>query len=109
MENKGTVPMLFPIEPQEFWKQIRDIIREEIKGIDKSHSPDGTTSFETPGMTYKPLFKITELCKMFQVTRPTIYDWIKRGKLKPYKIQSRVYFLWDDVQKLIGPPKDLNS
>ncbi|MFD2886353.1 helix-turn-helix domain-containing protein [Chitinophaga cymbidii] len=29
---------------------------------------------------------------MFQVTRPTIYDWIRHDKLKPYKVRSRIYF-----------------
>ena len=51
-------------------------------------------------MTFKPLYKIAELCSMFQVTRPTIYEWINSGKLKPYKIRSRVYFLWEDIQQL---------
>lgn len=42
-----------------------------------------------------------EVCAIFKVTKPTIYDWIKHGKLKPYKIRSRVYFLWNDIQQLI--------
>ncbi|MEJ7677949.1 MAG: helix-turn-helix domain-containing protein [Segetibacter sp.] len=50
-------------------------------------------SFETPGLTNKPLYKIAEVCALFHVTKPTIYDWVKHGKLKPYKIRSRVYFL----------------
>lgn len=36
---------------------------------------------------------MAEVCVIFQVSKPTIYDWIKNGKLKPYKIRSRVYFL----------------
>ena len=103
MENNASVPMLFPIEPALFWNQIRLIIREEIKNIEVSGLVSDNSQFETPGLTYKPLYKISEVCKMFQITRPTIYDWIKHGKLKPYKIQSRVYFLWDDIQKLLKP------
>ncbi|MBC9914321.1 helix-turn-helix domain-containing protein [Chitinophaga varians] len=38
---------------------------------------------------------IGEVCQLFQVTKPTIYDWIKHGKLKPY---SR---LTDDYSMLI--------
>jgi excisionase family DNA binding protein len=52
-------------------------------------------------LTYKPLYKIKEVCDFFQVTRPTLYDWIKDGKLKPYKIKSRVYFLHSDIQQLL--------
>lgn len=106
MENQTSVPILFPIEPEEFWKRIRNIIREEIKSVEKKHSTNGNVEYKTPGLIYKPLYKMAELCSVFQVSRPTIYDWIKNGKLKPYKIQSRVYFLWDDVQKLITQPND---
>ncbi|CAN5789929.1 hypothetical protein BH10BAC2_BH10BAC2_47700 [soil metagenome] len=103
MKNNSSVPMLFPMEPELFWKQIRLIIREEINNIEVNSSASNSSEFETTGLTYKPLYKISEVRKMFQVTRPTIYDWIKHGKLKPYKIQSRVYFLWDDIQKLLRP------
>ena len=32
---------------------------------------------------------------------PTIYDWIKHGKLKRVKIRSRVYFLGSDIRQLM--------
>lgn len=102
MENQSKAPMLFPINPDEFWKQIRQIIQEEVNHIELNKASN-ITDFETPGLSYKPLYKIAEVCKMFQVTRPTIYDWIKNGKLKPYKIQSRVYFLWNDIHALLHP------
>lgn len=87
-------PILFPIEPLQFWETIRQIVREEVSNQEIKRPV--SVSFETPGMTYKPLYKIAEVCKLFQVTKPTIYDWVKHGKLKPFKIQSRVYFLWQD-------------
>ena len=91
-------PMLFPYEPEEFWKKLRELVREELqilyreKAVEIEHS--------VPGLDYKPLYKMGEVCAMFRVTRPTIYDWIKHGKLKPYKIRSRVYFLWNDIEVL---------
>ncbi|MFL5740650.1 MAG: helix-turn-helix domain-containing protein [Flavisolibacter sp.] len=57
---------------------------------------------ETPGLTEKPLFRIQEVCKIFQVSRQTIYDWVKHGKLKPLKVRSRVYFLAKDIQDLLN-------
>ena len=96
MDNKGT-PMLFPMEPSVFWKALRDIVREEVKEI----SGPAAVAYETPGLTYKPLYKMAEVCSLFGVTRPTIYDWVKHGKLRPYKIRSRVYFLWEDVERLV--------
>jgi excisionase family DNA binding protein len=91
-------PLLIPYEPDEFWEQLRVIIREEIIKTSKSKN---ATSYQTSGMEYKPLYKINEVCDLFQVTRPTIYDWVKHGKLRPHKIRSRVYFLWNDIQQLL--------
>jgi excisionase family DNA binding protein len=97
----AVTPMLFPFEPEEFWQSLRKIIREEVQTISKQGP--SATSFETPGLSYKPLYKIEELCALFHVTKPTIYDWVKHGKLKPYKIRSRVYFLHQDIQQLLHP------
>ncbi|UPK72855.1 helix-turn-helix domain-containing protein [Chitinophaga filiformis] len=94
-------PMLFPIEPEQFWQILRVLVREEVSQLDRQ--PVRSPAYDTPGLTYKPLFKIGEVCQLFQVTKPTIYDWIKHGKLKPYKIRSRVYFLWNDIQQLLQP------
>lgn len=98
-------PMLFPYAPAEYWEQIRQIIREEVKSAEKERAVSPPT-FQTPGLTYKPLFKIAEVCALFHVSKPTIYDWVKHGKLKPYKIRSRVYFLWQDIQQLLQPQQD---
>jgi excisionase family DNA binding protein len=57
--------------------------------------------YETPGLSYKPLYKMDEICEMFSVTRPTIYGMIRDGKLKPFKVRSRVYFLHNDIQQLL--------
>jgi excisionase family DNA binding protein len=97
-------PILFPYEPQEFWQSIRQIIREEVSNAEKQKPT--AASFETIGLTYKPLYKIAEVCALFHVTKPTIYDWIKHEKLKPYKIRSRVYFLWQDIQQLLHPEQE---
>jgi len=94
-------PMLFPYEPEQFWQSIRQIIREEVQSVDKQKTTP--PSFQTPGLTCKPLYKIAEVCALFHVTKPTIYDWVSHGKLKPYKIRSRVYFLSADIQELLNP------
>ena len=94
-----STPMLFPYDPEQFWRFMRQIIREEVGNMEaKGRVP---SIYETPGMTNKPLYKIAEVCLMFQVTKPTIYEWIRCGKLKPLKIQSRVFFLWQDIQQLL--------
>ena len=93
-------PILFPYAAEAFWDQMRTIIREEMKSIEKAKTTEHL--HHTPGLTYKPLYKMREVCQMFNVTRPTIYDWVKHGKLRPYKVRSIVYFLWNDVQELLG-------
>ncbi|SEW56464.1 helix-turn-helix domain-containing protein [Chitinophaga arvensicola] len=102
--KKAQMPMLFPFEPDEFWRQIRLIVREEVASINRVTLP--SSLYETPGLKYKPLYKMNEVCELFQVTKPTIYDWIRHGKLKPYKVRSRVFFLRNDIQQLLGLNSD---
>lgn len=103
VHNGSVTPMLFPFEPEQFWASLRQIIREEVQTISKHQL--SLAPFETPGMTSKPLYKIEEVCQLFYITKPTIYDWVKHGKLKPYKIRSRVYFLGHDIRSLLSPEK----
>lgn len=98
-----TAPILFPFDPKLFWETMRLIVREEMVDLKQSTPP---LSCKTPGLSYKPLYKITEVCQIFQITKPTIYEWIRHGKLKPYKIRSRVFFLWQDIQRMLSAPED---
>lgn len=88
-------PMLFPFEPSDFWKRIRIILREEIACMPSAIGPPA-------GLTNKPLYKVREVCALFQISRPTVYEWIRMGKLRPVKIRSRVFFLGSDVDGLIA-------
>lgn len=99
--ERTATPMLFPYDPEKFWQSIRLIVREEITAVEKQRLV--VPICETPGMTSKPLYKIDEVCTIFHVTKPTIYDWVKHGKLKPFKIRSRVYFLSQDIDRLMHP------
>ncbi len=92
--------MLFPVEPSEFWNQIRQIIKEEVR-LSRKETKETVSLIETPGLTQKPLYKVNELCSLFNISRTTIYDWVKHGKLRRVKIRSRVYFLGTDVQELL--------
>lgn len=100
MENNAKVPILFPFEPSEFWAHIRQIIKEEISKANIEKAPN-ISLVETPGLTEKPLYKISEICSLFHVSKPTIYDWVKHGKLRRVKIRSRVYFLRSEIQQLL--------
>jgi predicted site-specific integrase-resolvase len=47
------------------------------------------------------LYKIKDLCRIFSVSKPTIYEWMRVGKLKPRRIKRRVFFLECDVKMLL--------
>jgi excisionase family DNA binding protein len=99
--RKNDIPVLMEVYPDKYWEQLRLLIREELKLASACREPP--VVYETAGLTYKPLYKIKEICSLLGVTRPTIYEWIKHGKLKPHKIRSRVYFLWEDVRVILHP------
>jgi predicted DNA-binding transcriptional regulator AlpA len=91
MEN---VQMLLQIEPEAFWRQLRNVVKEVIQEKDAS-------SFSPPRNSKEGLLKATQVCEIFKVSKPTLYSWLNQGKIKSVKIQSRRYFLWEDIEVLI--------
>jgi excisionase family DNA binding protein len=72
------------------------LLEKRLKGIISNlFRPDNV---KTQGLTHKPLFKIVDVSSLFNVSRPTIHEWIKDGKLKPYKIRRRIFFLWSETE-----------
>lgn len=96
MDN-NVVPMLIPYDPDEFWERMRKMIQEEIAKL-KGRSQN---LMQTPGLTEKPLYRIAEICELFKVSRPTLDDWVRHGKLRKVKVRSRVYFLGKDIERLL--------
>jgi excisionase family DNA binding protein len=90
-------PILFPMSPEDYWQKLSEIMEGLLKEKLKQNNYAGTP----PGMTSRPLLSIKEVCDLFQITKPTIYEWIKHGKLKPYKVRVRVYFLMADIEALL--------
>lgn len=82
--------MLFLYEPEQYLQQVWEIIREEVSNVEKQRPFFPT--YETPGLTYKPLYKIAEVCALLHATQPTIYDWVRHGKLKPFKFGYKCTF-----------------
>lgn len=94
MEN---VQMLVPMEPKEFWRRLKSVVEEVVMESKKAGPVDIHTD--------RPLLKAAQVCEIFHISKPTIYDWLKQGKLKSVKIQSRRYFHWKDVEELIQQSK----
>ena len=90
-------PMLFPITPSEFWKQIRITI-DEVITEKLSHQ---LLQQPNPHLPEKALLKAADVCQIFHVSRPTLYEWLKQNKLKSFKIKSRRYFSRTNIEAVI--------
>ena len=92
------IPILTPIDPDEFWMKIRELIRAEME---RALSKEMPVSYDVPGMKQKPLYKASEIAKLFSVSRQTIHQWSKEALLRPYKVKSRLFFLASDIDCLL--------
>ena len=90
-------PMLFPITPSEFWKQSRIIIEQVISEKLSQQKINPTNSH----LPEKALLKASDVCAIFQVSKPTLYEWLKQKKLKSFKVKSRRYFSRQDIDAII--------
>ena len=61
--------------------------------MERFASKQVAATYKVAGLTYKPLYKMDEVCEIFAITPPTIYDWIKHGKLKPKNTVAGVFSL----------------
>ena len=91
------VQMLVPIDPNDFWRKMKTIVEEVLLDSKKKTPVDRHSD--------RPLLKVKEVCEIFHISKPTIYDWLKQGKLESIKIRSRRYFHWHDVEQLINESK----
>lgn len=97
---RGKSSMFFSCDPEEFLEDLRKILREEIRLAFTVFQSKRGNSFNQS--SENELLKVRDLCQLLKVSKPTIYDWIKCGKLRPIKIQSRIYFLRKEVDQLIN-------
>ncbi len=97
--NTG-MPILIPLEQEQFWAKLRELVQSELE----RHSKKEQVSYSVPGMTQKPLYKASEVCTLFAISRQTLHTWVKEGKIRPYKVKSRVYYLAVDIENLVGMP-----
>lgn len=75
-------PMLFPITPIDFWKQIRTTIEEVVTEILAQENPSKTSSL----LPEKALLKALDVCEIFQVSKPILCEWLKQKKLKVLRL-----------------------
>lgn len=90
--QKGSI--LIPIDPETFWAKLREIVEQVMNDRDRKTRQSGNEG--TP-----QLLKVKEVCELFQISKPTIYDWIRKGQLHSVKIESRRFFLESDIEEMI--------
>lgn len=86
--------VLIPMDVEMFWGKMRSLIEQVMN---EREGKDVAQPVQAP-----QLLKVKEVCQLFQITKPTIYDWIRKGQLKSIKIESRRFFLIGDIQQLIN-------
>ena len=43
-------------------------------------------------------YSADQICEMLGISKPTIHEWRRRGILRVYRLGSRVYYKWEDVE-----------
>ena len=84
--------VLITMNRQELQSLINDSIKENFKEVfSKKHIPECNESLK--------LLKTNDVCKLFGVSRVTIQQWRKAGKLKFKRISGKVYFSESDIKE----------
>jgi len=90
----ANTPILFPMDPNDYWQELRLLIQDVLREQQAFPQPPA----EEPK---NPLLKVDDICTLFKVSKPTVYDWLNRGRLVSVKIESRRFFHRPDVEALI--------
>lgn len=79
--------------PQELKEVIQNAINDTMATFQQTLQPKRSDEYLTR----------QEVADLFKVDLSTIHNWCKQGKLKPYGIGSRVYFLRSDIDNCLIP------
>jgi excisionase family DNA binding protein len=89
-------PMMVPMTQTEFWNKMQSVVERVVEA--KLTTPTSSTPTLIPE---KALLKASEVCTIFQISKPTLYEWLKQNKIASFKIQSRRYFSRQDIEAII--------
>ncbi|MDO6436285.1 helix-turn-helix domain-containing protein [Cyclobacterium sp. 1_MG-2023] len=82
------------LSPEQFEEAIRKAVRSQLETLKKEINP------QQPKEEYLSRKEVSELLK---IELSTLHNWCKKGKLHPYGIGNRVYFLRSDIEKALKP------
>ncbi|ERM80314.1 hypothetical protein P872_13865 [Rhodonellum psychrophilum GCM71 = DSM 17998] len=82
------------LSPEQFEEAIIKALKSQLDSIKKEIAP------VLPKEEYLSRKEVAELLK---IELSTLHNWCKKGKLQPYGIGNRVYFLRSDIEKAMKP------
>ena len=95
-----SLPLL--TDKNDFWSRLRvvvaEVIQEQLPVLPKAL-----------GQEERGLLKVKEVCVLFSISRPTLYQWMHAGKLTSIKLGTRRYFKRSQVQALLEGGEDFNT
>ena len=80
------------IEKNDLETLIRDIIQEELKPV-IDH-----LNVSTP---HQDLIKISEACKLLNVSKATIHKWKREGRIPFHRMSNRIYFKKEELMEAV--------
>ena len=89
-------PMMVPMTQTEFWDKMQSVVEKVVEA-----KLSTVTSSNSNLIPEKALLKASEVCTIFQISKPTLYEWLKQNKIASFKIQSRRYFSRQDIEAII--------
>lgn len=45
----------------------------------------------------EPLIQIDEVCQIFNISKPTVHEWKRSGKIPFYRVGRRIYFKRSEI------------
>jgi hypothetical protein len=78
--------VLFPVDPEVFLNQIKDIIKKEIEEANQKDQAD-------------KLLSPAETCKLFfpPISKVTLTKWTKDDRLIEYRIGGRIFYRYSEI------------
>lgn len=75
------------ISEDRFKELIREVVRDEITQLNRNETED--------------LIKAKDVCDYLQVSKVTLYKWLKQGKVTGYYLGSRLFFKKSEIKNAL--------
>ena len=82
------------LSPEQFEEAIRKAVRSQLETLKREIHP---------AKVNEEYLSRKEVAELLKIELSTLHNWCKKGKLHPYGIGNRVYFLRSDIEKALKP------